>query len=368
MAPRRFARLSPLPLVLALVSALAATALVAAPASAASGQSYSWQRLSTGSTERFRGLAAVNGRIAWLAGFDATVLRTTDGGRSWQDVSPPTRQVTGSDGLRVQFRDIEAWDAQNAVALAIGEGTDSRVLVTHNGGRTWRVTFTNHTPAAFYDCMAFFDRKHGLAVSDPVNGKFRLISTSDGGASWQVLPRSGMPRALAGEFGFAASGTCLITSGTQDAWIASGGGAKARVFHSTDRGLHWTVTATPVASSPSAGIFSLAVRAGHRLVAVGGDFLAPTAAVKSAAWSADAGASWRLARELPGGYRSGAAWVAHAPSTVLAVGPTGSDVSRDGGRTWTGFDSASYDTVQCTTAGACWASGDAGAAARLVRG
>jgi photosystem II stability/assembly factor-like uncharacterized protein len=335
---------------------------------AASHTSYSWAPLSTGSTERFRGLAAVNGRIAWLAGFDATVLRTTDGGATWQDVSPPTREVTGSDGARVQFRDIEAWDARNAVALATGEGTDSRVLVTHNGGRTWSRTFTNHAPSAFYDCLAFFDRKHGLAVSDPVNGKFRLISTSDGGGSWKVLPRKGMPRALDGEFGFAASGTCLVTSGRSDAWIASGGGAKSRVYHSSDRGLHWTVTATPVASSASAGIFSLAVRAGHRLVAVGGDFLAPTAAVRSAAWSSDAGASWRLASALPGGYRSGSAWVAHTRSTVLAVGPSGSDVSRDGGRTWTGFDTASYDTVQCTAAGACWASGDAGAAAKLVRG
>lgn len=363
MALRRSPRLVLLPALLALL----ATAAVVTPAAAAGGPSYSWQRLSTGTAERFRGLAAVNGRIAWLAGTNATVLRTTDGGASWQNVSPPARQVTGSAGL-VQFRDIEAWDAQNAVALAIGEGTDSRVLVTTNGGRTWRVAFTNHAPKAFYDCMAFFDRKHGLAVSDPVHGKFRLISTSDGGASWTVLPNAGMPRALAGEFGFAASGTCLITSGSQDAWIASGGGAASRVYHSSDRGLHWSVTSTPVASGASSGIFSLAVRAGHRLVAVGGDFLAPDQAVNSAAFSRDAGASWRLSTAMPGGYRSGAAWVAHTPSTVLAVGPTGSDVSRDGGRTWTGFDSASYDTVQCTVAGACWASGDAGAAARLVRG
>lgn len=347
--------------------ALVAAVALAAPASASGGPSYSWKPLSTGTAERLRGLAAVNGQVAWLAGTNATVLRTTDGGRSWRNVSPPARQVSGSEGL-VQFRDIQAWDSQHAVALAIGEGTDSRVLVTDNGGRSWRVSFTNHAPAAFYDCMSFFDRWHGLAVSDPVNGAFRLISTADGGASWHVLSNAGMPAALPGEFGFAASGTCLVTSGAHDAWIASGGGAVSRVYHSSDRGRHWSVVATPVASSATAGIFSLAVRGGQRLVAVGGDFNAPDAAVRSAAWSADAGQTWQRARDLPGGYRSGASWVSHAHSTVVAVGPTGSDVSRDGGRTWTGFDSASYDSVECTSGGACWASGDAGAAARLVRG
>jgi photosystem II stability/assembly factor-like uncharacterized protein len=387
LALRRPARLSLLasPLAVLATLALAAPALAcphagaakagartvaassARTASASSAPTYAWAPSATGSSERFRGLAAVNGRIAWLAGTNATVLRTTDGGASWQDVSPAASQVTGSEGP-VQFRDIQAWDAQNAVALAIGEGTDSRVLVTHNGGRTWQVTFTNHEPAAFYDCMGFFDAKHGLAVSDPVNGKFRLISTSDGGQSWRVLPRKGMPKALDGEFGFAASGTCLVTSGPHDAWIASGGGAQSRVYHSSDRGLTWTVRPTPIASGASAGIFSLAVRGTNRVVAVGGDFNLEDQATDAAGWSADGGQHWQLSGVMPGGYRSGAAWVSHARSTVLAVGPNGSDVSRDGGRTWTGFDTASYDTVQCTAAGACWASGNLGAAAKLVRG
>jgi len=60
------------------------------------------------------------------------------------------------------------------------------------------------------------------AMSDPVNGKFRVIATNDGGKTWAKRKSSGMPPALDGEFGFAASGTCLITAGDKDAWIASG--------------------------------------------------------------------------------------------------------------------------------------------------
>ncbi len=76
--------------------------------------------------------------------------------------------------------------------------------------------------------MTFYDGRHGLAVSDPVNGRFRIIATSDGGRSWRVRPATGMPAALPGEAGFAASGTCLVTAG-HEAYLASGGGAVSRV-------------------------------------------------------------------------------------------------------------------------------------------
>src|SRR5262245_30555162 len=69
---------------------------------------YAWHDTSTGTTAHFRGLSAVSRQVAWVGGYTATtgvVLRTTNGGTTWQDVSPP-----GAAGL--QFRDIEAFDAQ----------------------------------------------------------------------------------------------------------------------------------------------------------------------------------------------------------------------------------------------------------------
>ena len=120
---------------------------------------------------------------------------------------------------------------------------------TTDGGQSWTQTFANDEPTAFYDCMAFFDRRNGLALSDPVDGKFRVLSTSDGGASWSVVPPDGMPPALTGEFAFAASGQCITTYGRSHAWIASGGGATARVFHSDDRGHTWSVHDTRCAAA-----------------------------------------------------------------------------------------------------------------------
>ncbi|MER0246864.1 oxidoreductase, partial [Streptomyces sp. HSW2009] len=191
-----------------------ARAVTAEPTAAALGRSpLSWRLTESGSDARFRGLAAVSRHTAWAAGTKGTVLRTVDGGRSWRNVSP-----AGAEAL--EFRDVEAFDARHAVVLAIGEGEASRVFRTTDGGATWTESFRNTDPAAFYDCMTFFDRRHGIALGDPVDGKYRILSTADGGRSWRVLPSAGMPAAQPGEAAFAASGQCLVSSGSRDARIA----------------------------------------------------------------------------------------------------------------------------------------------------
>src|SRR6266508_4087137 len=277
------------------------------PASAAPGASYGWDLKPTGSAARFRGLGVVDARTAWLGGSAGTVLRTVDGGATWRNVSPP-----GAGDLL--FRDVQAFDADNAVVLAIGQGDASRVYRTSDGGTTWAEAFRNPDPDAFYDCLDFFDAKRGLALSDPVGGKFRILATGDGGRSWDVVPNAGTPAALPGEFAFAASGTCLVTGPGRTAWFATGGGDRPRVFRSTDGGGTWS------------------------LVPAG---------------------------QAPGGYRSGSAFLPGTDRTVVAVGPSGSDVSEDGGMSWRQFDAGTFDSVECAR-GACWASGAQGRAARLT--
>ena len=229
----------------------------------------SWHVVATGSTSHFRALSAVSAKVAWVGGYDGVVLRTTDGGASWNDVSP-----AGASSL--QFRDIQASDATHAVAMAAGSGTDSRLYQTSNGGKTWKLAYTNHNAAAFFDCMSFYSPEHGLVLSDPVNGKFRILSTRNGGRTWTVLPSAGMPAAGKNEYGFAASGECLTTSG-HDAWFGGGGAAVSRIFHSTDGGYTWHAGRTPIVSSASAGVNGLAFKTPSLGIAVGGDFSAPTA-------------------------------------------------------------------------------------------
>ena len=356
---------------LAVVAALAAAAtavpLLTTPGAGAPARpdrvpapaGLSWQRVDVNSEEQFRGLDVVDRRTAWVGGSAGSVFRTTDGGQTWEDVSP-----RGAEGLL--FRDVEAQNADHASVLAIGEGDDSRIYTTTDGGQSWRRAFTNQDPAAFYDCMAFWRTgRHGIAMSDPVNGKFRIISTHDGGQSWARVPSRGMPEAVDGEFGFAASGTCLVAEGKRRAWLGSGGSA-ARIYSTRDQGRHWRVTRSTIPATPAGGVFSLAFDGLHRGLAVGGDFERPNNGVDASSRTVD-GRHWTGGGDLSG-YRSGVDWLARTHRQIaVAVGPTGSDVTYDGGKTWARFSRANFDAVMCAGDGSCWASGPEGAVARLQR-
>ena len=221
--------------------------------------------------------------------------------RTWQDVRPDAEKP-------LAFRDVEADSAQVAQVLAIGPRGQSRIYKTTDGGKTWTRTFKNAEAGAFYDCLAMFpDGMHGVAMSDPVDGKFRVISTQDAGDTWKIVNSKGMPRAKDGEFGFAASGTCIVTAGIKDAWIASGGAA-SRVFHSRDYGQTWKVAKTSIPSDPDGGgVFSLAFRAAKIGIAVGGNFLDEDNGRRMSARTGDGGDTWVRGGNLDG-YRSGVSW------------------------------------------------------------
>jgi photosystem II stability/assembly factor-like uncharacterized protein len=320
----------------------------------------SWHVTSTGSDDQFRGLAAVNRRVAWVSGESGTVLRTTDRGATWKDVSPPA-----AAGL--PLRDIEAWNRSSAVVLSIGTGGDSRIYSTTDGGATWQERFRNHNAKAFYDCIAFSGHGRGLAMSDPVNGHFRIAVSTNYGRSWHVRSTRGMPRAVDGEFGFAASGTCIVWIRKASFAFVTGGVERPRVFRTHDGGRSWNATATALRGGPSAGIYSVDFRTAARAVAVGGDYTHPDNGRRASAYLHHSRRAWTLSSRYVHGYRSGVAFVHGRRSAVIAVGPTGSDISRDAGRTWRSFDRAWYDGVQCTNGGACWASGTDGRVARLMR-
>ncbi|ADD44597.1 WD40/YVTN/BNR-like repeat-containing protein [Stackebrandtia nassauensis] len=348
-----------LPVCVATASLAAIT--LATPAHAHDGfkaSNLSWQLTDTGVDNQFRGLAAVDDDTAWVAGTKGTVLRTTDGGDSWDNVSP-----AGAEGL--EFRDIEAYDDEHAVALSIGEGEASRVYVTDDGGDSWHNSFTNAEPKAFYDCMAFFDAKHGVAMSDPVDGRIRFITTDDGGHSWDMLPPERSPEALAGEFAFAASGQCLVAADKRNGYLVTGGGETARVIHTPDRGQSWEAHDTPVASGPSAGIYAAAFRDTKRAILVGGDYTTPDAVKDAAAYTRKGVENFALSPGEPGQYRSSVAYV--AGSIAITVGPTGSDLTVDNGRDWHRFDDGAFDSVECAKF-ACWASGPKGRIATLELG
>jgi photosystem II stability/assembly factor-like uncharacterized protein len=325
---------------------------------AARGQ---WRPQVSGTESRLRGLSVVSSQVAWASGARGTVLRTIDGGASWRRLSVPGAE-------RLDFRDLHAVDDRAAWILASGPGEQSLIERTTDGGATWALSYRSDDPRVFLDAIAFWDSTHGIAQGDPVDGRFLILTTDDGGRSWKPAPGARQPPALAGEGAFAASGTCLVTQGDRNAWFGTGAAKVARVFRSTDRGQSWTVADTPLAAgSPSSGIFSLAFRDADHGVAVGGDYLHPEKGKRIAARTTDGGRTW-LEPKGPGpaSYRSAVAYIPGTrPPTLVTVGPNGADVSTDDGETWKPLGSSGFDAIGFAGSGAGWAVGDGGRIARF---
>lgn len=314
------------------------------------------QRVET--TAGFRGLSVVNESVVWASGTSGTVIRTTDGGKTWGVIKVP-------GGDKLDFRDIEAFDAKTAYILSIGNGEESRIYKTVDGGTTWAEQFRNRNAKAFFDAIACWDRKNCIAMSDPVDGKFVLIKTKNGGRSWTPVDTSRMPAARDGEAAFAASGTCLITQGKRNAFLVSGGNA-ARVFKTTDRGKTWSVYETPMVSgTPGRGIFSIAMWDELNGVIAGGNYEKPAESTRTFAVTGDGGKTWTSGRDLPG-YRSAIAYA--AAERVVAVGSGGANYTGGGG-TWSSLEPRDYNAVAVArqgTAAAIWVVGGKGLVLKMV--
>ena len=303
---------------------------------------------------RLRALSPLDARTAWVAGADGVVLCTTDGGESWRPAGPP-----GATDLR--FRSVVALDARTVVLLSFGTDPPARVLRTDDAGAHWQEVFRDDG-TRFFDCLTLGDDGFGLALADPVRGRFALLATTDAGRTWTGLEPDEMPPALPGETAFAASGTCLV-GGSGHYWFTTGGGNRARVFHTADAGRHWKVADTPIPAAKDAGLFALAFRDANHAIAVGGDYHDQNSPTRALASTSDGGRTWVAPGATLPGYRSGTTWTG---SEYVAVGPNGADVSRDDGATWTPINAAGYDVVRTAPDGTCWAAGLDGRVARLA--
>jgi len=332
---------------------LTARALLIASLLASNGAlAQSWQAVPSGTSAELRGLSVVSGSVAWASGAKGTVLRTVDG-RQWQAMQVP-------DADKIDLRDIQAFDEKTAVVMGAGPGAASRIYRTVDGGASWQLVVTNGVAEGFWDAMAFWDKDHGILFGDPVKGSFQVYTTSDGGKSWQEVASKGL-EAMPNEGAFAASGTCLTVAGSNDAWIATGGSATSRVFHSVDRGKTWRAASTPIPAGAAArGVFSVAFLNPKDGFAAGGDYKETRMAGANGAYTSDGGASWTPVQVAPAGYMSVVAPVPGAPRALVAAGLAGSGYSRDAGRTWTELDRTPMNTVGFSSPTQGWAVGPKG--------
>jgi len=294
-----------------------------------------WEKHDLSTDASFRGLDVVNENVIWASGTGGTVIRTIDGGKNWDIIKVPEAE-------KLDFRDIEAFDENTAYILSIGNGEASRIYKTTDGGKNWKLQFKNTDEKAFFDSIAFWDEKNGMAQSDPVDGKYVFYRTTDG-ENWKKVSKKKMPSAKEGEAAFAASGTCIITKGTQDIWLITGG-MDARVFYSKNRGKSWKGYDTPmVKGTAGSGIFSIAMYDQMRGVIVGGNYEKPAESKNNLSFTTDGGKTWQAGGHGLNGYRSGVSYI--DSKIIIAVGSNGSNLSTNGGRTWEKLDEENYNAV-----------------------
>ena len=332
------------------VRTLLLTILFVSPAAA-----QSWTVETTGWDSNLRAVTATHSSnpqrhsapVIWASGSNGRTLRSTDGGQHY------TRGLVNAvQAHSLDLRGIQAFNEKLAYVMASGPGNMSRIYKTRNGGETWKLQFSGSGKQFFLDALACISETECFALGDPVDGKFVLISTTDG-QNWKELPRDSMPAALPDEGAFAASNSCLAIFDKREIYFVTGGGA-ARVFHSPDLGRTWTVTDTPIIKgNPSWGAFSIA-RLGSMLVVVGGDFKDDADSKRTAAYSLDGGVTWTLATRPPTGFRSAVAFVNR--DTLLSAGTGGEDISTDQGTHWTHTGDKDLNAIAVLD-GAAWAVG-----------
>jgi len=312
-----------------------------------------WQFQTVQTDASFRAVSVASPEVAWIGGTKGTFVRTTDGGKTWQTGIVPDAQAC-------DFRDVQAVDEQTAYLMSAGpaEKGQARIYKTTNGGQTWTLLYQTQQQGVFFDGMDFWDKQHGVVFSDPIDGKWFILTTDDGGKTWQPVPAGNLPPMQPNEAAFAASGTSLVVQGKRNVWIASGGGSNGRIFRSTDRGQSWSVANTPLPAGDATGLFGLHFFSEKAGIAVGGNYKQEQQTGPNAAITRDGGQTWQLlAQTDPPGLKEAIALL--PGDRIIAVGPSGTSLSADQGQTWQKLDTDGFHSLACAK-GTCYAVGAKG--------
>ena len=181
----------------------------------------------------YRGLCVINDSCAWFSGSKGTVIRTTDGGKHFDTISPRSTNTRFTDFLpyvkqsvenynqvsdapislwRKDYRDIWAKNENEAVIMSAGDS--ALILKTMDGGKNWTIVYTDFRKDIFLDALEIDSKTGiGMVLGDPINTQkhFAALYTTDFGSSWNNLPIGdwNLPLDTLESF-FAASGTSLV--------------------------------------------------------------------------------------------------------------------------------------------------------------
>jgi len=321
------------------------------------------QILTSGTQTSLRGLSVVDNKVLWASGSNGTVARSTDGGKTFNWIT-----VKGY-GQR-DFRDIEAFDSNTAIIMAVAE--PAIILKTTDAGKSWKKVFEDSIKGMFLDAMDF-EGDAGFVVGDPINGKLFRSVTRDNGDTWEKLNNQEISLPT-GEALFAASGTNIkiVFSGTYAAFFYNfiiTGGTKSEIIIT---GSSLTRHKLPLQQGKETqGANSIAL-GNKNLVIVGGDFANDKDTTGNCILLSNKFHNYKIdtftfshPQTPPHGYRSCVEFI--NDNQLITCGTSGVDISNDGGMNWTLISPESFHVCQKAKQGnAVFLAGKEGRIAKLI--
>ena len=243
-----------------------------------------------------------------------------------------SEHTLAKDSLSLEFRSI----AQTSESILVLSIANPAILFKINKKDfTVKLVYQENNEKVFYDSMQFWNNQEGIAIGDPTEDCFSIITTRDGGDSWQKMTCDKLPKFAEGEAFFAASNSNIVIKGSKT-FIVSGG-KKSRLYESKDQGFTWKVSDTPIIQGETmTGIFSADFYNEKIGFAVGGNFEKQSNNAANKIFTFDGGETWKIAAQNQSfGYASCVQFIPNTKGKQLITsGTSGVFYSEDQGSNW----------------------------------
>lgn len=304
------------------------------------------QILESGKRVSFRGLSVVNDKVLWASGSNGSVVRSIDGGKTMEWITVPGYE-------KRDFRDIEAFDENTAVIMGIAE--PAIILKTKDGGKTWNKVFEDTTKGMFLDAMDVHeDRKSMIVVGDPIQGNLFVAMSFNSGDTWQQVTnqnsKNDVRKVDGTEAMFASSGTNLKIipesgSGNGPFFLLVTGGSKASLKNLLFNSFNDSLPMMQGSASTGANSIDYSSHTKSAVI-VGGDFSKDTIATDNCVLVEFKNSKPVFSKPTvpPHGYRSCVIYLNE--KELVTCGTSGIDISKDGGKNWQLISKESFHVVQ----------------------